>query len=119
MKRRGSPARVHESTVMPITTPTDASTAFDGMRSARSSAAATSAKSGAELPMALDIVGPRRSVDAKLRSVTTAGKKSPTSAKTSAAATTKPLASKKNGVTRRRSSVAVGTLITAPARGSR
>src|SRR5687768_3689557 len=82
------------------------------------SAAPTTAKSGVVPPIAPLTLGPRRRLASKVSSVTEAGKNSPTSANTPAAAAVQPDRST-HGASSQKSRVALGTLTRAPLRGSR
>src|SRR5437762_7618738 len=103
---------------MPITTPSAAAAACEGIFSPSSSAAATRANRGVVPETVLVTVGPRSSLERKLSSVTTAGKNRPTSANRIAAAALNRESSSAKGAAAAKRSVAVGMLIAAPERGS-
>src|SRR2546428_8364356 len=103
---------------MPITSPTGAAGAGEGIFSPSSSAAATSANRGVVPETVLVTVGPSSSLERKLISVTTAGKNRPTSANRVAAVALNWDRSSAKGAAAAKSSVAVGMLIAAPERGS-
>src|SRR3989454_10361783 len=85
-ENRRTPPGCQERSAMPLTTPTAAAAACEGIFSPSSSAAATSANRGVVQETVLVTVGPSSSLERKLSSVTTAGKNWPTSANRSAAA---------------------------------
>src|SRR2546426_5979244 len=117
-ENRRTPPGCQERSAMPITTPSAAAAACEGIFSPSSSAAATSANRGVVPETVLVTVGPRSSLERKLSSVTTAGKNRPTSANRIAAVALNWDRSSAKGAAAANSSVAVGMLIAAPERGS-
>src|SRR2546426_10748196 len=117
-ENRRTPPGCQERSAIPITTPSAAAAACEGIFSPSSSAAATSANRGVVPETVLVTVGPSSSWERKLSSGTTAGKNRPTTANRSAAAALNWDRSSAKGAAAANSSVAVGMLIAAPERGS-
>src|SRR2546426_1195568 len=117
-ENRRTPPGCQERSAMPITTPTAAAAACEGICSPSSSAAATSANRGVVPETVLVTVGPRSSLERKLSSVTTAGKNRPTSANKVAAVALNWDRSSAKGAAAANRSVAAGMLSAAPERGS-
>src|SRR2546426_10257377 len=80
-ENRRTPPGCQERSAMPITTPSAAAAACEGIFSPSSSAAATRANKGVVPESVLVTVGPRSSLERNLTSVTTAWKNSPTNEK--------------------------------------
>src|SRR5581483_12229560 len=116
-QRLGRHLSASDISITPATMTASAAACCSVSCSCKKISAPSTAKIGAVLEIALDMVGPIRRLASKFRNETSAGKKIPTAAKTATAEILKFSKSSRNGESSQRKSVVVGMLTSVPASG--